>query len=79
MSTKITRKMRFQGKRYIVIEQEHWDLFLSMAFPDSAEARGGCQGWCEDECSGEGGCSRSFGSPGSCGAICGSGNVYIEI
>ena len=81
-SVKITRKMKFRGRKYVVITEEHFRMFLDRAFPGDTgvQARGGdCDGFCDTECSGDGGCRRSFGSSGSCGAICGNGSVYMEL
>lgn len=79
---RITHSLRIDDREFVVIKAKHWQAFLDAAFPEQPEAAemgGSCGTFCTDACSQDGGCKRSFGSSGSCGAICDNGQVYLEV
>ena len=76
-SVKITER---HGK-YVRIEQAHFDEFLRrLKMGELTESSGGsCESFCDDACEDDGGCDLEFGSPGDCGALCNSGEIYLEL
>ena len=43
-----------------------------------AASGGDCDDFCGAACADDGGCDLSFGSSGECGALCNSGDVYLQ-
>ncbi len=77
------RKITKIGKKKVTISRKDWDemwsrLKLSVVSGTAIQSGGGCDDFCGAACADDGGCDLSFGDPGECGALCNSGDVYLE-
>jgi hypothetical protein len=69
-------------RKFVVYHLEEWMQLLESIKANSptlhSRARGDCESWCSNVCSGNGGCDAGIGEPGECVAICSDGEVFIQ-
>jgi len=67
--------------KWVRIDAEHYAEFVRRLTMGTrlASSGGDCEQFCEDSCEDQDGCDLEFGSPGDCGAICSSGEIFLEL
>ena len=80
------RRITKISKKKVSMSREDWDemwkrigISLHLVSLGYSKSLGGdCDDFCGAVCADDGGCDLSFGESGECGALCTSGDVYLQ-